>query len=180
MKIIKPILCIALSGVICACTPKAEIEVTNSPASPMQPAQVSTEELQKLVKQAFEELDQKNFNKAINISVQITKSDPEYTDAYLIDAQANSMLGNFGNAINALQQAFQHGFVNVDFLEKEPRLVGVRATQEYKKLLSKNGFSAPVEIKDKEINAGNVSIKEDGDNQTIKAGDLTIQIPKDH
>lgn len=179
MKIINFITYISLAGAISACAPKPEIDATNSPSSPMQPLQISTEELQKLVKQASEELDRKNFNKAINISIQITKSDPEFTEAYLIDAQASSMLGNFANAINALQQAFQHGFVNVDFLEKEPRLVGVRATQEYKNLLSKNGFSSPVEIKDKEINAGDVSIKEDENSQTIKAGDITIKIPKD-
>jgi len=140
---------------------------------------MTLEQVQKLLIEADAELDRKNFERTVEITIRISKSDPGNTESYVIESQAKSMSGDVAAALDALDRAFKSGLKDIDRVMKEPRLDPLRVTPEFQELLRKYGFTSAVTVGTEVIKAGNVSIKEEGGMQIIKAGDVLVRVPKD-
>ena len=140
---------------------------------------LTQDQIIKLLSDAVTDLNKKNFGNAIELTIRITKADPVNFDAYVIGSEAEAMSGDMKAALDKLEIAFRKGFKDTDRLTKEHRFVAVRATPEFNYLLRKYGLSQPEKTGESEIKTGDVSIKEDGNSQEIKAGGITIHIPKD-
>lgn len=141
---------------------------------------LTSEQIQKLLNEAISELDKKNLGKSIDITVRITKSDAANVEAYLIQSQANSVSGDAKSALTSLELALKNGFKDLERLTTEHRFDSIRSSAGFQELLSRYGLTTPAAISEKEIKAGNTSIKVLADgSQVIKAGDISITIPKD-
>lgn len=171
----KPTIVLALVGAVLstACNPKAEISATSLEAP------LSAEQIPNLIINAKAEIEKNNFGRAIDITYRISKFDANNTDAYVVRSQALVMLGNNKEALSALESAFEHGLKDLTVIEKQQRLSALRESPEYQLLIQKFGLHSTAVIAKTEIKAGNVSIKEEGGNQIIKAGDISITLPKD-
>jgi len=162
-----------------ACNQANQAETKTESVAPATDGKLTSDQVQKLLSEALAELDKKNFGKSVEITIRITKSDSGNVDAYLIESQAKSMSGDLKAALDSLEQAFKNGLKDLDRITKEQRFDPIRSTPEFQELLRKHGFSTTAKVGDKEVSAGNVSIKESSDGQVIKAGDITLRIPKD-
>ena len=140
---------------------------------------LTPEQIQALLSEAIEELNKKNFGRTTELTVRVTRSDPTNTESYVIEAQAKSMSGDVKAALEALDLALRNGLKDIDRIMREQRLDAVRATPAFPDLLRKYGLSLPASAGETEIRAGNVSIKENSVEKVIRAGDLTIRVPKD-
>ncbi len=156
-----------------ACNPKAENNATQLEAP------LSAEQIPNLIIDATAEIEKNNFGRAIEITYRISKFSANNIDAYVLRSQAMAMLGKINEALNALEAAFEHGLKDLTQIENQPRLSQLREMPEYQLLISKYGLHSRAAISQTEIRAGNVSIKEEGGNQVIKAGDISITVPKD-
>jgi hypothetical protein len=156
-----------------ACNPKAENNATQVEAP------LSAEQIPNLIIDATAEIEKNNLGRAIDITYRVTKFDSSNIDAYIVRSQAMAIVGNKTEALNALEAAFAHGLKDLTKIEKQPRLNQLREMPEYQFLISKYGLHTAAAVSQTEIKAGNVSIKEEGGNQVIKAGDISITVPKD-
>jgi hypothetical protein len=156
-----------------ACNPKAENNATQVEAP------LSAEQIPNLIIDATAEIQKNNLGRAIDITYRVTKFDSSNIDAYIVRSQAMAIVGNKTEALDALEAAFAHGLKDLTKIEKQPRLNQLREMPEYQFLISKYGLHPAVAVSQTEIRAGNVSIKEEGGNQVIKAGDISITVPKD-
>lgn len=169
-KIVLALLC---AGLIAACEPKSEISATRLEAP------LSAEQIPNLIIDAKAEVEKSNFGRAIDITYRISKFDSSNTDAYVVRSQALTSLGNTKDALSALEAAFEHGLKDLAVIESQQRLNALRESPEYQLLIQKYGLHSTVGVAKAEIRAGNVSIKEEGGSQVIKAGDISITLPKD-
>lgn len=171
----KTTIVLALLGtaLLTACSPKADISATSSEAP------LAAEQIPNLIIDAKAEIEKNNFGRAIDITHRVSKFESNNTDAYVVRSQAMAMLGNNGDALGALEAAFEHGLRDLTVIEQQPRLIALRETPQYQLLLQRFGLHSTAVISKTEIKAGNVSIKEEGGSQVIKAGDISITLPKD-
>lgn len=143
-------------------------------------SKLSADDIKKLLNEALSEIEKKNYGHATEITIKITKSDPNNTEAYYLSAEANSASGNIKEAIGALEQAIKNGFNNAERVLKDEHLATLRAAPEFPSVFIKIGPPQPAKVSDTEISAGSVNIKQGADgSQTIKAGGISIQVPKD-
>ncbi len=167
------VLVLLVAALSTACNPKAAPDATDADA------RLSAEQVPNLIIDAGAEIEKNNFGRAIDITNRISKFDAKNFDAYILRAQAMAMLGNKVEALAALEKAFEHGLKDLTPIENKPRLSQLRESTEYQLLIGKYGIHSSAVIATTEIKAGNVSIKEEGGVQVIKAGDISITVPKD-
>ena len=179
MNLVLMLLGVLLLSVSSGCNQATNTESKTEVASSASSGKLSSDQIQKLLSEALAELDKKNFGKSIEITVRITKSDSGNVEAYLIESQAKSMSGDAKAALDSLEQAFKNGLKDMERINKEQRFDPIRLTPEFQELLRRHGFSSAAKVGVKEITAGNVSIKDEAGSQVIKAGDITLRVPKD-
>jgi hypothetical protein len=161
------------------CNQGTQTESKTLVTTPAADSKLTSEQVQALLGEALAELDKKNFGRSIEIVLRVIKSDSGNGEAYFIESQANSMAGDVKAAVAALEQAFKNGLKDIERVFKEPRFDPIRSNPEFDEMLRRNGFSTAAKISEQEIRAGNVSIKEEAGTQVIKAGDITLRVPKD-
>jgi len=166
------------SLLIGACNQPQQTGTTSAAPPQASDGKLTAEQIQKLLTEALAELDKKNFGRSIEITVRITKSDSGNVEAYVVESQAASMAGDAKAAIDALEQAFQNGFKDIERVTKERRFDPIRSLPEFQEMLRRRGFTSSATVGEKEVSAGNVSIKEEAGTQVIKAGDITLRVPK--
>ena len=179
MKLANTLLIALLLSMCYGCNQASHVESKSDASLPAPEGKLTSEQIQKLVSEALAELDKKNFGRSVEITVRVTKSDSGNIEAYLIESQAQSMTGDVKAALDALEHAFKNGFKDFERITKEQRFNPIRSVPEFQELLRKNGFTSAANISEKEIKAGDVSIKDESGSQVIKAGDITIRVPKD-
>lgn len=133
------------------------------------------------MRQLSVELDARNFGRAVELSERLLADAPGNANAYFLRAQALSMYGDIDAALLALESAFKAGFKDAHALDTNPNLGPLRGAPRFQSLIEQYGPSpaAKTVVADKEISAGDVSIKEVDGQQVIKAGDIHITLPKD-
>jgi hypothetical protein len=132
------------------------------------------------MKMAKIEFDNKNFGKTVEITIKITQTDPKNADAYYLESQAQSIMGDVKSALNSLEDAFKNGFKDFSGVMTNSNLDAVKQTPEFQVLIQRYDPSAAAKasISDKEIKAGDTSITEVDGQQVIKAGDIEIKLPQ--
>lgn len=120
-------------------------------------------------------IDQRNLGSAIELTSKIRQENPQNYEAYYLEAQAVTLMGNKTDAVSLLEVSMQRGFKNFSELKSNKNFSPLRDLSEYQALLSKYD----PEYKSTTVSAGDVSIKETGGRQVIKAGDVTISLPND-
>jgi hypothetical protein len=153
-----------------ACTRQADKEV-----------KPNTQTVEQQLASAKIELDKKNYGKTIEITIRVTQSDPKNAEAYYLEAQAQSLAGSARDALASLEEALKNGFKDFKGLLDNHNFDSVKQTPEFELLMQRYNpdASAKATISDKEVKAGDTSIKEENGQKVIKAGDIEIRIPKD-
>ena len=133
------------------------------------------------MKSAKTEFDNKNYGKTVEITIKVTQSDPKHTDAFYLESQAQSQMGDVKSALKSLEDALKNGFKDFKGITDNKNLDAIKQTPDFQVLIQRYdpSASAKASISDKEIKAGDASIKEVGGQQVIKAGDVEIKLPKD-
>jgi hypothetical protein len=169
-----------LAITICAgCNQSGQTDTGTQTASQGVERKLTSDQIRSLLSEALWELDKKNFGKSIEITLRITKSDSGNIEAYLIESQAKSMTGDPKSALDALDMAFKNGLRDFERIAAEKRFDPIRPSPEFQELLRRYGGTPSAIAGESEIKAGNVSIKEESGAQVIRAGDISIRVPKD-
>jgi len=130
--------------------------------------------------QAAIELDRKNFGRVIELSALVLDAEPANQQAHYQRTQAFSMTGDIDAALRALESALKSGFRDFQALESNRNLEALRAAPQFPALLSQYQpvAQSAVTLSEKEVSAGDASIKEVNGQQVIRAGDIQITMPK--
>lgn len=134
------------------------------------------------LKSAKVELEKKNYEKTVEITIKITQSDPKNSEAYYLQSQAKSLSGDIKEALRLLEEAIKNGFKDFKSLAENKNLDPLKSTPEFEGIIQRHdpSASAKTSITEKEITAGDdVSIKDSGGKRVIKAGDVSITVPND-
>ena len=133
------------------------------------------------IKSAKTELDNKNYGRVVEIIVKVTQTNPKSTDAFYLESQAQSQMGDVKNALKSLEDALKNGFKDFNGINENKNLDAVKQTADFQVLIQRydSNAAAKTSISDKETKAGDASIKEVDGQQVIKAGDIEIKLPKD-
>ena len=133
------------------------------------------------IKSAKTELDNKNYGRVVEIIVKVTQTNPKSTDAFYLESQAQSQMGDVKNALKSLEDALKNGFKDFNEINENKNLDAVKQTADFQVLIQRydSNASAKASISDKETKAGDASIKEVDGQQVIKAGAIEIKLPKD-
>lgn len=133
------------------------------------------------MKTAKVEFDNKNYGKTVEITIKITQHDPKNTDAYYLESQAQSVMGDVKGALKSLEEALKNGFKDFNGITANRNLDSLKQTPDFQALIQRYdpNAAAKASISDKEVKAGDTSIKEEDGQQVIKAGDIEIKLPKD-
>lgn len=133
------------------------------------------------MKTAKVEFDNRNFGKTVEITIKVTQSDPKNTDAYYLESQAQSVMGDVKSALKSLEDALKNGFKDFKGIMDNKNLDTLKQTPDFQALIQRYDPNsvAKASITEKEVKAGDTSIKEEDGQQVIKAGDLEIKLPKD-
>lgn len=128
------------------------------------------------VSQAKIELEKKNIGNAVEIIIKIHKNDPSNSEAYYVESQANTLKGALEEAIASLEKALVLGYKNFDDIKANKNLEALRSNPQFIILMNKYDKTSESVVSETEIQAGDVSIKEVGGKQVIKAGDVTLSL----
>lgn len=134
------------------------------------------QEVATMLDDAKVELDKKNFRRTIEITIKVNSSDPKNAKAYYFQSQAQSLTGDQEKAIKALENAFINGLEPSEEVLKNKNFASIRESNEFKSLTRKYSAkqTGSVVISDKETSAGDASIRLEGGQQVIRAGDVEI------
>jgi hypothetical protein len=166
------IVCSACFFLCIACSQNPD-SINNASAPARPDTQVSS-----LLNEARSEIEKSNFGRAIDITQTITRSDADNHEAYFLRSVANAAIGNMKEALAAIDESMRRGLKDITRISEEHKLSLLRTTPEYHDLIKKYGYGSSSEITSTEIKAGNVSIKEESGRSVIKAGDISIVVPK--
>lgn len=149
-------------------------------SSTEKPAETKVETVDEQLKTAKVELEKKNYGKTIEITVKITQSNPGNVEALYLESQAQALAGSVEAALDALEKALENGFKDFKGLMENKNLDPLKPTPEFETLMQRFNpdAAAKASISDKEVTAGDASIKEENGEQVIKAGDIEIRIPQ--
>lgn len=128
------------------------------------------------VNQAKIELEKKNIGNAVEIIIKIHKSDPSNSESYYVESQADTLKGAFDEAIVSLEKALVLGYKNFEDIKVNKNLEALRSKPQFVTLMNKYDKNSEAVVSETEIQAGDVSIKEVGGKQVIKAGDVTVNL----
>lgn len=128
------------------------------------------------VNQAKIELEKKNIGNAVEIIIKVHKSDPSNSEAYYVESQADSLKGALDEAIASLEKALVLGYNNFEDIKINKNLEALRSKPQFITLMNKYDKTSAAVVSETEIQAGDVSIKEVGGKQVVKAGDVTINL----
>jgi hypothetical protein len=133
------------------------------------------------LKQAATELARKNYGQTIELTVKVIGETPHNAEAHYLRAQAESMSGGLQNALNELEASLNDGLKNVEDILKNPHLAPVRDTSEFRALMIRRGLApeATADAATGQVQAGDVSIKTEGGQQVIRAGNIVLKVPVD-
>jgi DNA-binding SARP family transcriptional activator len=136
---------------------------------------------QEQLQEAKTALARANFGRACELTERLVAAQPHDSGVLYLRAQALAKFGDIDGAIQALQAAVHAGFHDFSAMDANPNLLPLRATPQYQLLLQQHAAAAPSHavVSDREIRAGDASIKEVDGQQVIQAGDLHITLPKD-
>lgn len=133
-------------------------------------------------KKSQEELDQakaalqeKNFGKVVEITINLVAKEPRNAEAFYIKSQAEALSGSVNAAIASLESAINAGFKDFNAISINKNFDAIRDKEQFVELIEKNDPNYQKKSKTK-ITAGDVSISEGDDGEEIKAGDVTIKI----
>jgi hypothetical protein len=145
------------------------------------PTEKKVESVDEQLKSAKIELERKNYGKTIEITIKITQSDPKNVEAYYLESQAQALAGSIKEAMKSLEAAIKNGFKDFKGLMENKNFDAIKQAPEFELLMQRYNpdAAAKASITDKEVKAGDTSIKEENGQQVIKAGDIEIKIPKD-
>lgn len=166
-----------LSASACCLAACSKTETPSPP--PIVDATLTASEVQTLLKEARGALENANFGQAIQLVAKVTRSEPTNAEAHYLSAEARSMSGDIPGALTSLEQAMKHGMRDIERVIKDERLNAARTSVDFPPLIGRYSNSATATVTATDIKAGNISIKSDGDSQTIKVGDITITVPND-
>jgi tetratricopeptide (TPR) repeat protein len=76
-----------------------------------------------------------DYDKAIADCTEAIRIDPKCTDAYYNKARCLALQGKTEPSLQNLRKAFEVGFRNVEYLEKDRSFDSIRDDPDYKKLL---------------------------------------------
>ena len=140
-----------------------------------------TETVDEQMKKAKTEFDNKNYGKTVEITIKVTQSDPKYADAFYLESQAQSQTGDIKNALNSLEEALKNGFKDFKGIMENKNLDAMKQTPDFQAIIQRYdpNAAAKASVSDKEVKAGDASIKEVDGQQIIKAGNIEIRVPKD-
>lgn len=142
--------------------------------------ETKAESVDEQLKTAKVELEKKNYGKTIEITVKIIQSDPKNVEARYLESQAQAMAGSVSEALGSIEKALENGFKDFKGLMENKNLDPLKAMPEFEVLMQRFNpdAAAKASISDKEVTAGDTSIKEEKGEQVIKAGDVEIRIPQ--
>lgn len=129
---------------------------------------------------AIQNLTQKNFTEAAETADELIKKTPESYDGYYLAAQARAQLGDKNAALAALEAAIKKGLKDDKDIVNNINLQSLLNMAAFTELMD-NSFPK----REKTIqsagasNAAAVGISETKDKTVIRAGDISVEIPKD-
>jgi DNA-binding SARP family transcriptional activator len=126
-------------------------------------------------------LDHANFGRACELTESLVAAQPHDSGILYLRAQALAKFGDIDGALRALQEAVDAGFHDFKGMDATPNLLPLRGTPQYQLLLQQHAAATVPQaiVSDKEIRAGDASIKEVDGQQVIQAGDIHLTLPKD-
>lgn len=131
--------------------------------------------------QATQSLQKKNFSAAVEQAGAVTQKAPEDYEMQFLLAQAHAQLGNRNAALAALEAAIKNGFKDDQAIRGNANLQPLAGMAAFEELMAANfargNAAAPAPVS--AVAAGDVGITETRDKTVIKAGDVSIELPKE-
>ncbi|MFA9217233.1 MAG: tol-pal system YbgF family protein [Sphingomonadaceae bacterium] len=123
---------------------------------------------------AVQSLEQKNFTDAAKNAEELIKKTPDSYDAYFLLAQARAQLGDKNAALAALETAIKKGYKDDQAINANANLQSLHGMAAYDELMGR-AFprAAPVS------SGATVGITETSSGTVIRAGDVSVELPKD-
>lgn len=136
----------------------------------------------KLKSEANSALSARNFASAAQLAHKWAEKTPDQHEAYFVLAQAHAQAGDKNAALMALEQAINKGLKDDVQIESNTNLDPIKSMIAYQALMNKHfpGLQAIQQEQHEESkNDGDneVSITEKDGQQTLRAGDVLIQMP---
>lgn len=125
-----------------------------------------------------------NYGRAASLAAEHFAKNPLDAQAHLLQARAEARLGNAGNATRALERALQAGIPNFASALRSPDFDFIRDDVAFRRLMQRASVdldptSAPGRREPEDtLRAGDVSISETATSETIRAGDVVLDVSK--
>lgn len=138
----------------------------------------------KLKSEATSALTAHNFASAAQLAQKWSEKTPDHYEAYFVLAQAQAQAGDKNAALAALEQAIKKGLKDDVQIESNTNLDPIKSMTAYQALMNTHfpGRHSMQEDAQEESQMGDsneVSITEKDGHQTLRAGDVVIQMPVD-
>lgn len=125
-----------------------------------------------------------NYGRAAQLAAELVAKNPLDPQAHLLQARAEARLGNAGNATRALEQARRTGALDLANMLRSPDFDLIRDDPAFSRLaerVSGETGSLPTGVRrqpEDTLRAGDVSISETASSETIRAGDVVLEVSK--
>lgn len=132
---------------------------------------------------AVQSLQKKNFSAAAEQAGAVTQKAPDDYEMQFLLAQAQAQLGNRNAALAALEAAIKNGYKDDQAIRSNANLQSLAGMSAYEELMAASFpravAAAPAAAPATAVAAGDVGITETRDKTVIKAGDVSIEMPKE-
>jgi hypothetical protein len=115
-------------------------------------------------------LEEKNYSNAAAAANVLIGKQPDGYEGYFLLAQAEAQLGDRNASLSALEHAIKHGLKDDTQIDKNALLEPIRQMPAYASLMAESFPNR------RGPDSDGVSIRQDGNSQEVRAGDVVIKL----
>ncbi len=129
---------------------------------------------------ATQNLTQKNFTEAAKTADELIKKTPDSYDGYYLAAQARAQLGDKNAALAALESAIKKGLKDDKDIVNNANLQPLLNMAAFVELMDEFFPKREKKILSTDASGiGSIGLSETKDKTVVRAGDISVEIPKD-